>query len=205
MLLHDVSQTALAAAVLTLGLVILLELRSFARLKRSVDINLGRVFEQLEMLRAESRQMIEAQSQAAARIAPLLAPAKPELTDREILERPLAVAPTLERSAPERRAVDPTALDFIVAPPIDNEAYLNASTLAARGMTPAEIAARCGLPAGEARLLVSLAAARARREHASQAASGQAEAGEAGTDAAGTDAAAGTRAAGGAQTGAEQG
>ena len=47
MLLHDVSQTALAAAVLTLGLVILLELRSFARLRRSVDINLGRVFEQL--------------------------------------------------------------------------------------------------------------------------------------------------------------
>ena len=44
MLLHDVSQTALAAAVLTLGLVILLELRSIARLRRTVDINLGRVF-----------------------------------------------------------------------------------------------------------------------------------------------------------------
>jgi len=43
MLLHDVSQTALAAAVLTLGLVILLALRSFTRLRRSVDINLGRV------------------------------------------------------------------------------------------------------------------------------------------------------------------
>ena len=46
MLLHDVSQTALAGAVLTLGLVMLLEIRSFARLRRMVDINLSRVFEQ---------------------------------------------------------------------------------------------------------------------------------------------------------------
>ena len=53
MLLHEVSQTALAAAVLTLGLVILLEIRSFARLRRMMDINLARVFEQLELLRGE--------------------------------------------------------------------------------------------------------------------------------------------------------
>ena len=152
MLLHDVSQTALAAAVLMLGLVMLLELRSFNRVRRSVDINLGRVFEQLEMLRAESRKMLEAQEQAqaaAARAAPVVAAAEVPAGDRQTIERPL---------------VEPTALDFVVAPPFDNDAYLSASTLAARGLTPHEIAARCGLPAGEARLLASLASARGRRE-----------------------------------------
>jgi len=148
MLLHDVSQTALAGAVLTLGLVILLEIRSFARLRRMVDINLGRVFEQLEMLRAESRQVLEVQAQAAARLAPVV-------IERQTLERPLAAPPTL---------------DFVVAPPIDTNAYQNATTLAAHGVKPEEIAARSGLPAGEARLLASLAAARARRDEAAQAA-----------------------------------
>jgi hypothetical protein len=162
MLLHDVSQTALAAAVLTLGLVILLELRSFARLRRSVDINLGRVFEQLEMLRAESRQLLEAQTKAAARLAPVVPPAKLVLAERQMVERPV---------------IEPTALDFVVAPPVDTNAYLNATTLAAHGLAPAEIAVRSGLPAGEARLLASLAAARARREQAGHAEAGRPEAG----------------------------
>jgi hypothetical protein len=167
MLLHDVSLTALAGAVLTLGLVMLLELRSFNRVRRSVDINLGRVFEQLEMLRAESRSMLEAQAssqaqaQAAALLAaaPVVAPSRALAGERQTIERPLSPAAPVERPA-----VEPTALDFVVAPPIDNDAYLNASTLAARGLTPEEIAARCGLPAGEARLLASLASARGRRE-----------------------------------------
>jgi hypothetical protein len=165
LLLHEVSQTALAAAVLTLGLVILLEIRSFARLRRMVDINLARVFEQLELLRAESRQMLEAQAAAALRAAPVVAPAKPVLVERQTLERPLAVPPILERPT-----VEPTALDFVIAPPIDTNAYRNASTLAAHGVKPEEIAARSGVPAGEARLLASLAAARARRDEAAQAA-----------------------------------
>lgn len=169
MLLHDVSQTALAGAVLTLGLVILLEIRSFARLRRMVDINLSRVFEQLELLRAESRQVLEAQAQAALRAAPVVAPAKPVLVERQTLERPLAVPPTLERPA-----VEPTALDFVVAPPIDSNAYHSATTLAAHGVKPEEIAARSGLPAGEARLLASLAAARARRDEAAQGAPSEA-------------------------------
>jgi hypothetical protein len=163
MLLHDVSQTALAAAVLTLGLVILLEIRSFTRLRRMVDINLARVFEQLELLRAESRQVLEAQ--AAPRLAPVVAPVKPVLVERQTLERPLAVPPAFERPP-----VEPTALDFVVAPPIDTNAYQSATTLAARGVKPEEIAARAGVPAGEARLLASLAAARARRDEAAQAA-----------------------------------
>ena len=158
MLLHEVSQTALAAAVLTLGLVILLEIRSFARLRRMMDINLARVFEQLELLRGESRQLLDAQAQAALRAAAAV--------ERETLERPLVVPPTLERAP-----VESTALDFVVAPPIDSNAYQSATTLAAHGVKPEEIAARSGLPAGEARLLASLAAARARRDEAAQAAS----------------------------------
>jgi hypothetical protein len=168
MLLHDVSQTALAAAVFTLGLVILLELRSFNRLRRLVDINLGRVFEQLEMLRAESRQMLDSQARAALREPPVVGPAKPDAVERQILERPLVAPPTLERPVVERPAAETTALDFVVAPPIDADAYLNATAMAARGVAPAEIAARSGLPAGEARLLASLATARARRGEAAK-------------------------------------
>jgi hypothetical protein len=176
MLLHDVSQTALAGAVLTLGLVILLELRSFNRLRRSVDINLGRVFEQLEMLRAESRTMLEAQAQAqaaAALLPPTLPSARAVAGERQMMERPLA-APA---PAPiERPVAEPTALDFIVAPAINSDAYLSASALAAHGLAPAEIAARCGLPAGEARLLASLASARMRRDQVGEAASDRAAA-----------------------------
>jgi len=159
MWLHDVSQTALAGAVVTLGVVILLELRSFKRLRRSVDINLGRVFEQLEMLRAESRQMLEAQAQALAKQAAALAaapaaPVRRSAAEREMIERPLASPES------ERPVIEPTAVDFLVAPPIVNPAYENAG---------APIAARSGLPAGEARLLASLAAARARRDQAAAA------------------------------------
>jgi hypothetical protein len=172
MWLHDIPLTALAGAVVTLGVVILLELRSFQRLRRSVDINLGRVFEQLEMLRAESRQMLEAQAQAqaqavaqqaAARSAVLAVPVKRAATG-ETIERPLASPES------ERPMIDPTAVDFLVAPPIVNPAYESAGALAAQGLAPAQIAARSGLPAGEARLLASLATARARRDQAAAAA-----------------------------------
>ena len=56
--IHDVSQAALAGAVLTLGLVILLELRSIKRLRRLVDGHLSRVFEQLDLLRYENQQLL---------------------------------------------------------------------------------------------------------------------------------------------------
>jgi hypothetical protein len=171
MWLHDIPQTALAGAVVTLGVVILMELRSFQRLRRSVDINLGRVFEQLEMLRAESRQMLEAQEkaqsqaqalaqQAAARAAAQAAPARRAAAQGEMIERPLALPES------ERPVIEPTAVDFLVAPPIVNPAYENAG---------AQIAARSGLPAGEARLLASLAAARARRDQAAAAATESAD------------------------------
>jgi hypothetical protein len=75
---HEISQSALAAAVAILGLVILLELRSIARLRSLVDGHLTRVFEQLDLLRLGSQQPVETNETAAApatRTAPGAAPA----------------------------------------------------------------------------------------------------------------------------------
>jgi hypothetical protein len=66
MLLHDISQSALAAAVFTLGVVIMLELRAIGRLRQSLDRDLGRVFEQLDLLRIESQQLLEGQAKGQA-------------------------------------------------------------------------------------------------------------------------------------------
>ncbi len=123
-LIHDVSQTALAGAVLTLGLVILLELRSIVRLRRLVDGHLARVFEQLDLLRYENQQLLEARTPAPAAAGGAgsvrlgRAPAAP---------KPAPVMPLREVSSPTPSPTPPLA-------------------------------------AGEARLLASLAAARARRE-----------------------------------------
>jgi len=64
-LVHEISQSALAAAVAILGLVILLELRSIARLRSLVDGHLTRVFEQLDLLRLGSQQLAETNERAA--------------------------------------------------------------------------------------------------------------------------------------------
>jgi hypothetical protein len=75
---HEISQSALAAAVAILGLVILLELRSIARLRSLVDGHLTRVFEQLDLLRLGSQPLAEANERAAVpatRIASTTAPA----------------------------------------------------------------------------------------------------------------------------------
>ena len=63
---HEISQSALAAAVAILGLVILLELRSIARLRSLVDSHLTRVFEQLDLLRLGSQQPVETNEPAGA-------------------------------------------------------------------------------------------------------------------------------------------
>jgi hypothetical protein len=122
--LHEISQAALAAAVVTLGLVILLELRSIKLLRRSMDSHLGRVFEQLDLLRFEKQP-----------------------DDMNIGE-----------SVPVRLSAPVTA--SVTASPVSNTSYAAAAALASTGMQPEEIAQRCGLAAGEARLLASLAAAR---------------------------------------------
>jgi hypothetical protein len=129
--LHEISQSALAAAVVTLGVVILLELRSIKLLKRSMDNNLGRVFEQLDLLRLEQQPEDGAQRDSAAARAPA-------------------------------HAGGPVA-----APAAAGNAYTAAAALASTGMRAEEIAQRCGLAAGEARLLASLAAARTRNQRAS--------------------------------------
>jgi hypothetical protein len=63
---HEISQSALAIAVATLGVVMLLELASISRLRRTMDGHLQRVFEQLDLLRGDSQQLIEVQSRAPA-------------------------------------------------------------------------------------------------------------------------------------------
>lgn len=125
--IHDVSIAALAAAVVTLGCVMLLELRALAALRRNVDAHLARVFEQLDLIRFDHVQLLEAH----ARIAGAMAAAAPA-------------------HAPAERARAGTSNP------------MSATTSAAP--TPPAIAA------GEARLLASLAEARARRAAAERAA-----------------------------------
>jgi len=122
--LHEISQSALAAAVVILGVVIMLELRSIKLLKRAMDVHLGRVFEQLDLLRFE--------------------------------KQPIEVKSTEGNSPPGALPLTAATSSSSTA----GNAYAAAAALASTGMLPEEIARRCGLAAGEARLLVSLAAAR---------------------------------------------
>jgi hypothetical protein len=135
--IHEISQSALAAAVLTLGLVILLELRSIARLRRSVDKHLQRVFEQLDLLRFESQQQSQPLAPAPA---PRVRPPEPPIADAR---RPVAAMPTPTPTLPAARAA---------AAPRPPSAASSAD----------ELVGRHGLGAGEAKLLATLAAARAR-------------------------------------------
>jgi hypothetical protein len=135
--LHDASQAALAAAVMTLGLVMLLELRSIARLRRAVDCNLARVFEQLDLLRFENQQLIEAQTYGGA-------PRKM----RSAASSPPAATSSATAASTHATGARPGMAATGAAPVAD-----------AAGVTPSPAA----LPAGEARLLATLAAARANR------------------------------------------
>jgi hypothetical protein len=129
--LHEISQSALAAAVAILGAVILLELQSIKSLRRSLDAQLNRVFEQLDLLRFENQQ-------------------PPQPADSH--------APVLSARA------EPPSTVTAAAALAGGNAYAAAAALASTGMRAEELAQRCGLAAGEARLLVSLAAAKSRRE-----------------------------------------
>ena len=124
---HELSIAALAAAVVTLGCVMLMELRALAALRRNVDSHLTRVFEQLDLIRYDHVQLLEAYARHTAGSATLVpASARAETT---IISAPMPTS-----------AAVPTVL------------------------APAAIAA------GEARLLASLAEARARRMEAVRAA-----------------------------------
>lgn len=71
---YDYNLVALAGAVLILGLVVVLELRSVVQLRRTVEKDLGRVFEQLDQLCFESQQLVEGQQRQVRRVANSPAP-----------------------------------------------------------------------------------------------------------------------------------
>ncbi|HEX4024312.1 MAG TPA: hypothetical protein VHX52_06350 [Steroidobacteraceae bacterium] len=156
---HDISLSALAAAVVTLGLVILLELRSVMRLRQAVESNLARVFEQLDLLRFESQQLIEGQqlieahTQAGAAANRLFATA-PAPTPIPVSARPAAAAQVQAQAQAKAQTETGRA----------SGVYQNAAALATSGAPAREIAERYGLATGEARLLSSLAQARGRRD-----------------------------------------
>jgi hypothetical protein len=133
MLIRDFSESALAAAVLALGLVMLLELRSLGRLRNTVARDLSRVFEQLDLLRFDSQQLIDVQA-AAPPPSVALAPAPASIM---------------------RPRIAPISTD-------DAADLARISRMAAEGVAVKEIADRCNLPAGEARLLLALQNARVR-------------------------------------------
>jgi len=144
--IHALPQTALSAAVMTLGLVILLELRAIARLRRALDGGLKRVFERLDLLCFENQRLSEAQSQPAVG----------------------GQAGSSSRPSPPR----PPVREAAAAPPTVN-AYEGERILVGNGVPPQQIAERYELGAGEARLLAALAAARARRTPAEAGAPGR--------------------------------
>jgi hypothetical protein len=124
--------SAIAVGITLLGSLTLgLQIR---RTRRRVLMNLERVFEELDLLR------LEAQPETAA--APALSPA---------VQRS---APTPASAAPPAGARQP----FVRAPqaPAELVDYQAAARLAARGAPLAEIAERCGVVAGEARVLMAL-------------------------------------------------
>lgn len=133
--IHAISESALALAILILGVVIMLELRSIRSMKRNLDAHLARVFEQLDLLRLD--QSAGQPAQEPLRIVPVPV---------------AAVAPA---------AAPPASLASSGSNP-----YATAAALASSGMGADEIARRCGLAAGEARLLASLAAAKSGRRDA---------------------------------------
>ncbi len=135
---HDISMSALAAAVVTLGVVIMLELRSVLKLRQVVDGNLARVFEQLDLLRFESQQLIEGQQLIEARVP-----------HRATTPSGRAMAVQAPQQALQ---VQPQDCAQIPIPPHH------------QALPVAAPAATAPATAGEARLLSSLAQARARRE-----------------------------------------
>jgi hypothetical protein len=72
MVSYDWSEAALAAAILALALVLVLELRSTQRLRRLVGQDLARIFEQLDLVRFENQQLLEQRPAEAVRPPPVV-------------------------------------------------------------------------------------------------------------------------------------
>jgi len=142
---HDWTQIALASSVLALGLVVALEVQGFARLRREVTRDLARIFEQLDLVRFETQQLRESH-------APPARPASAPVASLRPVERS-------QRAPGERGILAPAPA--VTAAARDN--YSDAARMAADGAEAREIAEKCGLASGEARILVGLQAARSRR------------------------------------------
>jgi hypothetical protein len=135
--LHDLSEAALTVAVVVLGIVIVMELRSIRAMKHALESHLARVFEQLDLLRLENSSHYEREGFSfQASPVPLQVP---------------VLAPTV---------LPPVSSPSSSSTPSGSNPYSAAAALASSGLSAEEIARRCGLAAGEARLLASLAAAR---------------------------------------------
>ncbi len=126
---------ALPAGLLALALALLVLSFTLRRGHRAHRAELARIFEQLDLLRFDTQQA------AACSAAPQDTTGGAS-ADSALLAAVMAREPQLVSGAGD---------------------YYAAAQLAARGSSVAEIANRCGIVSGEARVLVALQQARARR------------------------------------------
>ena len=128
---------ALPASLLALALAVCVLSHTLRRGHRAHRAELARIFEQLDLLR------FDAQQAATAAAAPSPAANGDAVAGREWSAAALAREHQLPSGAGD---------------------YYAAAQLAARGSSAAEIANRCGIVNGEARVLVALQQARTRRD-----------------------------------------
>jgi hypothetical protein len=151
---HDISVSALAAAVITLGVVLMMELRCVLRMRQVVDNQLGRVFEQLDLLRFETQQLLEGQQSIESRDATRVSvAAMATATVASGRQDPIAAPPGahLPRTGPAAANAAPA---FAPVAPVAALKAVTAESVRPSGRD---------ITAGEARLLSSLAQARSRR------------------------------------------
>ena len=124
----DTTQLALCAAIVIAALALLSQWRAVARMRSSLQRDLARIFEQVDLLRLDGQR-------------------EPELDQRRIPTVPAAEMPA---PAPIVTATPATAAG------VAGVGYAAALELAAQGADEAEVAARCGLSAPEAHILVAM-------------------------------------------------
>jgi len=127
-----------ALVIIALAAVTVLLQAQLRRLRRQSSCDLQRVFELLDLMRLDTQEQMA--------LAPTVNPP---------FEAHYALAP----AAPPPERPSPAALRGI-AEDVD---YRAAARLAERGTSMREIAERCGLASGEARVLIALQQARAKR------------------------------------------
>ena len=131
---------AMPVSLLLLAVSLCFLARALSSGRAQVKDDLARIFEQLDLLRFDAQQ-----TAATSGLPDILA----------------------EASAPPRAALWSTTIrQRSTAAKAGIGDYYAATQLAARGSTVAEIAERCGIVSGEARVLVALQQARVRRAEA---------------------------------------